>query len=291
MPRSASACRPRCVAALRSMSHASDRLRVFRRVASQHVECQRGVAHAPRDRPHHVAIAGERHHARVGHQREAGLDPDQRLRRGGVLDRPAGLLRQAKHRHAGGDGGRGAGAAATRQELAPGGVVGRPRPAIVGVAAGMAQHGNVGLAQDDRTRRAHPRHNRGVGAGHQIDAAGLAVQQRPAGGGWKTHHVHRVLDHDGHTRERPERFTGGAATVDRPCVGQGVRIEEDDGVVVRVVGGDAVEKRLGQRLGGDGIAGKGGLHVRQRHLHDVDRHGRLRRCCIAHDRRSSARCF
>jgi len=140
----------------------------------------------------------------------------------------------------------------------------------------MAEDRHVGLAQDDGAGRAHPRHHGRVGAGHQVHPAGLAVQQRPAGRGREAHHVHRVLDHDRHAGQRTQRFAGGPARVDRAGIGQGIRVEEDDRVVVPVIGGDAVEERLGQRFGRN-AAGKGGVRPLERHLHDVNR------CSFGHE--------
>ena len=184
---------------------------ILDRVAGQHVERERRVAHAAGDRPDHVAVARQRHDAGIRHQREGRLDADERLRRGRVLDRAAGLLGEAEHRHAGRDG-----ASRCRRCCRRAGTRGRrrcrsARPNCRWRGAGVAEHRHVGLAQDDGAGRAHPRHHRRVGAGHQVDAAGLAVEQRPARRGGKAHHVHRVLDHDRHAGQRPERLAGSPA--------------------------------------------------------------------------------
>ena len=58
---------------------------------------------------------------------------------------------------------------------------------------------------------------------------------------------------------RTECFPRSPAAVDRPGVGQRVGIQEDDGIVVRVVFRDAVQERLCQCFRCDALAGEGGL--------------------------------
>ncbi len=62
----------------------------------------------------------ERHYAGIRHKPECRLYADEPLSRRRILDRPAGLLREAEHAEIGADGGRRAGAGAARKELAAG---------------------------------------------------------------------------------------------------------------------------------------------------------------------------
>ena len=205
----------------------------------------------------------------------------------GILDGAAGLLRKAQHGQAGADGGRGAGAAAAGQEIGRRGVQRPARPSCHWRGCRwLAEHGHVGLAEDHGIGRPHAGDHGAVCRRHQIDAAGLAVEERPSGGGGKPHHVHRVLDHHGNAGQRPERLTSRAATVDGAGGLQRIGIEKHDGVVGRIVEGDAVEKGLGQRLGGDRAAREGGLCLFDGQFHEVDRGGRRGGWGIVHVRDS-----
>ncbi len=252
------------------MSDACNRLGIFGREACQRVEAEGCIPHTPGERADDVAQAAQRHHADVGNQPEARLDADQCLGGGGVLDRAAGLLRKAQHRHAGRDGRRAPGAAATGQELAVDGVVGRSGPAVVGVASGVTEDRDVGLAEDDGVGGAHACHNRCVGGRHQVDAARLAGQRRAAARGGEAPHVHRVLDHHRHAGKRAERLSHGTATVDGTRGRQRFRIEEDDRIVVRVVRCDPGKAGLRQLFAGQGAAGEAGLDAFDREVGEVE---------------------
>lgn len=94
------------VATLRDGPQAGNGLRVVHREASQHIEHERGVAHATCNRADHFALTRQWHHAGARHQCKGRLDAQQCLRRSRVLDRrPAGFLGEAQHRHRCRDGG------------------------------------------------------------------------------------------------------------------------------------------------------------------------------------------
>ena len=241
-------------------------------VAGERVEGERGVAHAAGDRPDHVTgAAGQRHHTGIRHEAEARLDADQPLRRGRVLDRAAGLLGQPQHGEARGHRRGGAGAGAAGNAIGRGRVEGGAGPGIVGVAAGMAQHRHVGLAEDDAAGLAHPRRHRRVGRRDQVDAAGLGAEEVPAAGARQAGHVHRVLDDDGHPRERPQLLARRPAGIDGAGIVECLRIHHDERLVARVVGLDPRQEGLCQRLGGDAALGKGALAVLDRHLDQLRR--------------------
>ena len=281
LPRTASDGEFRRVAAFRPVTDTRDGFRVLGRVAGQDVETQRGIADAAGDGSDDVAVGCERHDAGIGHQRESRFDADQALRRCGVLDRPSRFFGEAQHRHAGRDRGGRAGAAAAGQELASGRIIGRPRPTVVGMTARMAQDRHVGLAEDHRPGRLHAGHHGRVGAGHQVDAAGLRIEKPPARRGREPDHVHRILHDDRHAVERPERPAGSTALVARPRIGESVRVEEDDGVIIRVEAGDAVEESLGEGFGRRRAGREGALHLFDGEFDEVEGRGG---CACAHDR-------
>ena len=233
------------IAAFRPLPDAGDGLGILARIARQDIEAERGIAHASGDRAHHVAVGGERHHPGIGHEAHARLDADEPLGRGGVLDRAAGFLGKPQHGHAGCHRRRRAGAAGTGRQMRHDGIQGGAGPAVIGMGSAMAQNRDIGLAEHHGARGAHPRDYGRVEGRKEIHPARLAMEQRPSGGGGKPHHVHRILDHHRHAGQRPQGFARGAAPVDGARIREGVRIEEDDRVVARIVGGNPIEAGLG----------------------------------------------
>jgi len=237
------------ITAFRALADACHSLRIFRCIARDHVQRQCRVAHIAGDRPHHVARgSGQRHHARIGHQPKTGLEADQGLRGGRILDGATGFLRQAQHGHAGPHRSGGARRAAVWHIGGCCGIQRGSRPAIAGMGAGGGEDGHVGLTQDDTTRRLHARHHGRVGLRDKIHATRFGGQEMPARRGGQARHIHRVLHHHRNACQRPQFLACGPAAVDLTRILQRAGIHDDDGIVARVVSGNALEERLSQFL-------------------------------------------
>ena len=106
--------------------------------------------------------------------------------------------------------------------------------------------GLLHLADDDRAGRLQATHDLGVGFGH---ATGV---HRRAHGVWRTRKIDQILDRDGHTVQRPERFPrrttriAGASLCKRLFLPKHL---ESPKVLIR--GSDSLENELRQGLGTD----------------------------------------
>ena len=116
---------------------------------------------------------------------------------------------------------------------------------LVGAPAAEGEFHGVGLAEDDRARRAQPRDDRRVRrGGRDAGAAARAAAGRQPGD------VDEVLDPDRRAGERPERRAKPAQFVDAPRVGHGARgVERDEGVQPGIARGDVGERRGHDLLG------------------------------------------
>ena len=238
------------------MANRGEGFRIFRRETSDGIETEGGIGHVARDRAHHVAVARQRHHARIRHQPDRGFDPDQPLRRGGVLDRAAGLFGQPHHAHMGGNGtgracARAAGRAVFGHDVQRG-----AGPAVIGMGAGPAEDRHVGLAQNDGIGRLHSGGHRRIPRGHQIGAAGAGIEQRPARGGGKADHIDRVLDHHRNSGQGTQSLACGAAAVHRTRGFERGIIHENDGIILLVQQLDLLKAGQCQLFRREGSGGK-----------------------------------
>ncbi len=183
------------------------------------------ILHGARQWPEHAHIAHGAGDARqVGHMAMAGHAPFRRLQREDAVvvrgiahrttDVAAELQRREACRHSGSAA---AGRAAGRTPCVPG-VLGRTEQRTVGLKVG-AQFGDIGLAEDDRTRRAQSRDQAGVALGHVV------LERRVAGCRVQARDVEGFLDGDRHAMQWPELATflrprpvGGARGLHRSFV-------------------------------------------------------------------------
>ena len=190
-----------------------------------HIEGQRGVAHRPGERPHDVPVGRvDGYHTLQGHQPEGGLEADQRLGRGRVLDRAAGFRAEAQHREAGVDGGRGPSARSARDAVGRIGVQRLARHGAAGTGPVAGEVGHVRLAQDDRTGSLQPLHRGRIVPGHHVDAPGRGAEAVEARSGHQPRVVQIVLDHDRDAVKGTARPRCAQLVVQRGGHGQRLRI-------------------------------------------------------------------
>ena len=171
--------------------------------ARQHRQHQRAVAHAPAHRAEHRERVPGR--ARRPHRDEARRRPeaDHAAERRRCAERAAEVGALAERAHAGCQGDRrAAGRAAARERRIPR-VAGLAEHVVERVGAG-AELRRVGLAEDDRARRAQPLDRQRIGVGHVVGVDPRAV------GGAQAGRLGEVLDPDRDAVQRArDRRVGG----------------------------------------------------------------------------------
>ena len=241
--------------------------RIGRVAAGDDAEQDRGLLDGAGNRPGGVLADADRDDPAATDHADGGLVPDDAVDRGGAGDRSVGLCADRKvdfaRRH------RRARSARRTARIAVecmgvAGLAADRAPARDRVGrADIGPFGEVGLAQDDRPRRAQPGDERGIAVGDIVD------QGKASGGGrQRPDRFDIILDQHRHPDHRPAQ----AAGIDLPRLGDCGRIERHDGIdrrvdpldpgdggASRVFGGPRSDRGGGQQ-GGDeeGRAQEGG---------------------------------
>ena len=221
---------------------------------AQGIEHDRDVGDGPAHGARRVLAVRDRDHAVLRDEPDRRLEPDDRVARRRADDRAIGLRADRHGTQVGGRRDRRARAGAARIRAEVVGIAGEPaaRAPAVEIEAGLLDRrrddaaevgpfGQVGLAQDDRTRRPQPGDDRRVAADPAAEQG-----QRPR------RRLHLVVGRDvvlEQDRDPVQRTAGSAGTSFRvPTVGDrqrlGVRL--DDGVEEGIESFDPPQVGLGQ---------------------------------------------
>ena len=211
-------------------------LGIFGGVPGQDIEQQSGIGDiAGMGTDHVTGRACQWRDPGIGNQAKGRFDRHQALRRGGVLDRAAGLFGQASYGKAGCNGSRCTTGASSRGYVAINRIIGWAIPTAIGSGTVAAEGRNIGFAEHDGTSIDQASHNGSVVLGNKINAARGTGELRPASGGRQTGKIHRFLDDDRNTSQRAKFFACCTAFVDSACLLQSVGIHEGKRVVIRFI--------------------------------------------------------
>ncbi len=257
----------------RELAGARRRLRVAGVDADQGGEDRRRVRHRAGVRADGVLGVGDGDDAGAAGQPHRRLDGGDAVVVGRADDRAVGLGAEAGGDQVGGHRGGRAGARAAGVAVEHVGVAGQPPLAAPAagrvVAAEVRPFGEVGLAQDHRSRRPQPRGHGGVLVGRGADQGERAGRRLHAVAG-----VDVPLEHHRDAVQRPARPLRLALVVELPGDLPRVGIELEDGVDRRaalVDRPDPLEVHVDQADGGQPAAGHRRLELGDGRLLELDR--------------------
>ena len=232
---------------LGDMPRGGERGKVFGGRPGQDIERDRRVVYGLGDGTDHVDVRSTQgYDAFYRYEAVRDLHSDEALGRGWVLDRAPRLAAESQHREAAVHGGRRPTARSPWHLVHVIGIERLSGDGAVRSGAVARKIGQVGLAEDDRTRGPQPRHYRSIVVRNHVHTAGGTAEALPASRGDEAAVVDIVLDDHGHPVKRAARARTRVLDIqrgrDRKCIG----VHRDEGVVVALVARDPRQKRSGE---------------------------------------------